>query len=256
MARFDKLEFEQFDKQHPKAAETHRAVTDAQTWMRRADDFRRSGTYEGALQMYSRALEEDKTLIECWAGQVQMLVQLEEFPEAELWSRKALELYPGNGELLAARAQALCRDKKPRDAQATVDQSLQQAGESSFRWMVRGEILLMQRQSTHKHCFDRAMQCDHDWLPPAESALIYRYYNQPSNGLSYARLATERNPTVPYAWYVVARCQRDLGMIQPARRSLSTCLDLKPDFRDAQNLQVALDSEVPLWRQIRRLWSR
>ena len=56
------------------------------------------------LRFYSRALEEDKTLIVGWVGQVQMLVQLGELKEAETWARKALELYPNNPELLAGRA--------------------------------------------------------------------------------------------------------------------------------------------------------
>lgn len=255
MARFEKLEFEQ-DDEHRHGENRVRKVTDAQTWMKRADEFRRSGAYEGSLQFYSRALEEDKTLISCWVGQVQMLIQLEEYPEAELWSRKALELFPGNGELLAARAQALCRTLDAKVSQAAIDQAMQQEGDSAYRWMVRGELLLSRRQSTHKHCFDRAMQCDNDWLTPVEAAMIYRFYQQPSNGLAYARLGTERNPTAHFAWYIVARCQFDLGMGSAAKRSLDACLDLQPDFRDAQNLMSSTASQSMLWKSLRRLWSK
>lgn len=255
MARFEKLEFEQDDEHHHEENRV-RKVTDAQVWMKRADEFRRSGAYEGALQFYSRALEEDKTLITCWVGQVQMLIQLDEFKEAELWSRKALELFPGNSELLAARSQALCRNLDTKVSQAAIDQAMQQPGDSAYRWMVRGELLLASRQSTHKHCFDRAMQCDNDWLTPVEAAMIYRFYNQPVNGLNFARIGTERNPCAHYAWYIVARCQVDLGMTAVAKKSLKTCLDLKPDFQDAQSLLLSTDSSSMFWKGFRRLWSK
>ena len=58
--------------------------------MNKADQSRRAGLYENALKFYSRALELDRSLVAGWVGQVQMLVQLEEYPEAELWSRKGL----------------------------------------------------------------------------------------------------------------------------------------------------------------------
>ena len=62
----------------------------------------------GAAILFPRAGAGPR-LVAGWVGQVQMLVQLQEYPEADLWSRKGLELFPNNGELLAGRAQAFCR---------------------------------------------------------------------------------------------------------------------------------------------------
>src|SRR5689334_12227259 len=127
MSRFGRLEFEGPRSRHEAeqaAAEQHHAQharsehaqhqhvepdRDERHWLRLADADRRNGLFEGALRYYSRALELDKSLVTGWVGQVQMLVALGEYPEAELWSRKALELFKNNAELLAARAQALCR---------------------------------------------------------------------------------------------------------------------------------------------------
>ena len=109
MARFDKLEFNTRNATSPEENGRDPAVCDAGYWMDKADQSRRTGLYESALKYYSRALELDRSIVAGWAGQVQMLVQLEEYPEAELWSRKGLELFPKNGELMAARAQAFCR---------------------------------------------------------------------------------------------------------------------------------------------------
>lgn len=100
MARFDKLELNQPTQPGPLQM---RAEPEEANWLKRADQQRRAGEYEDALRFYSRALEEDKTLILGWVGQVQMLVQLGELKEADTWARKALELFPNNPELLAGR---------------------------------------------------------------------------------------------------------------------------------------------------------
>jgi Flp pilus assembly protein TadD len=44
-----------------------------------------------------------------WTGQVRMLIELKEFHEAKLWADKALEKFPNEPELLAAKAVALAR---------------------------------------------------------------------------------------------------------------------------------------------------
>ena len=100
MARFDKLEIQNSSGGND---EEVRIARDDGDWLAQADQQRRVGHYESALRLYSRALEDDKALVVGWLGQIQMLVQLEEYPEAELWARKALELFPNNGDLLAGR---------------------------------------------------------------------------------------------------------------------------------------------------------
>src|SRR5437763_3829185 len=107
---------------------------------------RRLGLYEGSLKYYSRALEVDKSLVAAWVGQVQMLIMLGEFPEAELWSRKALELFKNNAELMAARAQALCRTGDLKEAQAMCDAALGQQGISAYPWVTRGEVMVARKE--------------------------------------------------------------------------------------------------------------
>src|SRR4051794_33990974 len=113
LARFDRLEFD--DEPEGEAEGLKPAIPpesergDQAAWMAKADDHRRRGLYENALRHYSRALELDRSLVAGWVGQVQMLILLGEHPEAELWSRKALELFKGQGDLMAGRAQALAR---------------------------------------------------------------------------------------------------------------------------------------------------
>jgi tetratricopeptide (TPR) repeat protein len=257
MARFDKLEF----NSQAKAKETELSVSvtnrDQSQWMDEADHERRVGHFETALRYYSRALELDRVILAAWVGQVQMLVQLGECPEADLWARKSLEVFPGNAELTAGRAQALCRTGDLKQAQELSDGSFAREGSSAYRWMVRGELLLCQRQKTDDHCFSKAMQVDSDWLVPVEIGLICRYHNAPSQALKYLRTAIEKAPDQPYPWYVTGLCQSDLESVGAAINSFQRCVDITPGHEDArQQIANLSNRSFSPARWLRRLWRR
>ena len=260
MARFDKLEFD--DSQQPDEADREEEAPRGEQidWLQRAEQQRRTGFYENALKFYSRALEKDKSLVAGWLGQVQMLVFLAEYPEAELWARKALELFPSHGDLLAGRAQALCRMQDIKGSHECCDGALKQSGQSAYRWIARGELMVAAKQPTDQYCFDKAQQIDADWLVAAEIALVYLYYRNPSRALPRARRACETAPDQYYAWLVQARCQRDLGFAASARQSLQHCLDLCPGYVEAVQLLHTLNeaggSVSSLGRWLRGLFRR
>jgi tetratricopeptide (TPR) repeat protein len=255
MARFDKLEF----GGHQDAAKADVPALQAEQtdWLAEGDRQRRMGQYENALRFYSRALEVDRSLIQGWLGQVQMLILLDECPEAELWSKKALELFPTDGELFSAQAQAVCRQGGFGRAAALSDGSLKQSGNSSYRWTVRGELMLARKQDTDRHCFDKAQQLNGDWLTPLEIALIYLHYGYPSKALSRAQRAVEKAPDQYYAWYVQGLCQFRLEHAQQARQSFAHCLELCPRHGDATAKLVELDHRGwSPWRLVKRLFPR
>src|SRR5271155_1845384 len=113
LPRFDRLEFDEQPDVPPDStapeSPSEETERDADAWLRKADDHRRRGLYENSLRYYSRALEFDRALVPGWVGQVQMLVMLGEYPEAELWAKKSLEIFKNHGDLMAGRAQALAR---------------------------------------------------------------------------------------------------------------------------------------------------
>ena len=228
MARFGKLEFN--IQKHPSAHPEERDPLDrdAGHWMRKADESRRMGLYELALKYYSRALELDRSLVAGWVGQVQMLVQLEEYPEAELWSRKGLEMFPANGELMAGRAQSFCRMGDMKQAHALCDGSLRQAGQSAYRWLVRGEIMVAAHQDKDRYCFDKAQELDADWLVPLETARIELYYRRPSKALGQIRRALELAPDAAYVWYLQGVCQAALGLTRRRAKVSSIVCSLLP----------------------------
>jgi tetratricopeptide (TPR) repeat protein len=258
LPRFDRLEF---DPQPGECSDDQRPVdelkTDGAQWLRRADAERRHGLYENALRYYSRALELDKSLLTGWLGQVQMLIQLGEDSEAELWARKALELFRGQGDLLAGRAQALARIGDQKQALELCDGALKQEGSSAYRWIVRGELMVSGRQEVDRHCFDKAVQADPDWLVPLEIALVYLQYDAPSKGQLRARQAVEKAPQSVYCWFIQGRCEQELGLNPQAERSFRRCLELAPRHVEAtRRLDELAHAPWSLTRGIRRLFSR
>lgn len=257
MARFDHLELGGPGPDEPSADEPRlkRGLED-RDWLKQAQINRRRGQYENALRLYSRALEEDKSLVGGWTGQVQMLVMLDEVPEADLWARKALELFAGNGELMAARAQAVCRTGAKKNAMALCDGAMAAAGKSAYRWQVRGELMLAMKQPLDEHCFDKAQSVDRDWLVPLESALIYLHYGLASRAQARAKAAVEAAPGEFYTWYVRGLAESELGFARQARESFGECLKLCPRHADAQARMHGAGGGWSPMRMLRRMLGR
>jgi tetratricopeptide (TPR) repeat protein len=254
MARFDKLELESGSSRQPEKEPKKKTAREQVPWLQQAIEERRCGNYENALRLYSRALEDDKSLVNGWLGQVQMLVVLDESVEAELWSRKALELFPGNGDLLAGRAQAMHRSGNTPQALSLSDASLKAIGQSAYRWLVRGELMATAKQETDRHCFDKAAETDKDWLVPLEIARVYLYLGMPSRALEWSRRAVEKAPDRYFPWYVQGETEYELGLEAPAAKSWNRCLELCPNHTEAQQRLSALDqggwSFSRIWRRL------
>jgi tetratricopeptide (TPR) repeat protein len=242
MPRFDRLELDGPPPDDEQAGRQPGAdVRDERHWLELADRERRQGHHETALRYYSRALEDNKAVIAGWVGQVQMLVLLGEYPEAELWARKALEIFKNQPDLLAGRAQAFGRLGDRRQAMACCDQALGQPGESAYRWAVRGELMLTGKETLDRHCFDKATAADPDWLVAAEIGLTLMHYRQPSKALPRFRAAIEAEPEVAFVWYQRAVCEKELGLADAARKSLRRVRELAPGHPDAALLLDALN---------------
>ncbi|HZZ41760.1 MAG TPA: tetratricopeptide repeat protein [Tepidisphaeraceae bacterium] len=235
--RFNRLELVQQLEQLPTISTSNSSQSleehDASYWMTSADTDRRNGQYDNALRHYSRALELDRSLVPGWLGQIQMLILLEEYPEAELWARKALELFRNHPGLLAGRSQAFCRTGDLRQAQALCDVSISQQGQTAYCWVARGEIMLARRDPVEQYCFDKALQIDADWLQNLEIAAIYLHYSLPAKALIHCRSAVEKSPAHPYCWYVQGSVELTLSLTRPAENSFRRCLELKPNHADA-----------------------
>lgn len=260
MARFDKLEFDEPEDDSPVDGPEEaqpQVDKDEHYWAKLADTHRRDGNYENALRFYSRALEIDKSLIEGWSGQVQMLVQLREYPQASMWANKALELFPNHGELLAARAQAECRMGNQKSAVSLSDSALNQRGETSYQWQVRGELMIVMKQKTDRHCFDKAQVLSRDFLVPLESGLIYMHHRIFMKAQQRLQAALDRQLDSHYAWYLMGICQQESGLDEKARQSFERCMELCPNHHEAgEKLMKLRGGSSAIGRVFKRLTRR
>jgi hypothetical protein len=89
------------------------------------------------------------------------------------------------------------------------------------------------REQMDRHCFDKAVQADPDWLVPLEIALLYLEHKIPSQALLRARQAVDKSPGSFYCWYVQGWCEQELNLDRQAERSLKRCLEISPKHLDA-----------------------
>jgi tetratricopeptide (TPR) repeat protein len=264
VSRFQKLEFNDQDPLDEREGRTDLPSQQSKEsdsseahWLQMAQTHRRNGNFENALRFYSRALEIDRHLISAWVGQVQMLILLGEYPQASTWAKKALEMFPHHGDLLAAQAQAECRRGDLKQSNALVDGAMKVRGETAYQWQVRGELMLALKQRTDRHCFDKAQVCASDALVPLETALIYTHYHDYAKAQQRLLNAIEKDPELYFAWYLLGTCQRSLGMDSAATRSFRQCIQLCPDHQQAKEALVQLESSGwSPWKFLNRLFRR
>ncbi len=136
--------------------------------------------------------------IECscpaWVGQVQMLVQLQEYPQASLWSQKALELFPSHGDLMAGQAQAECRMGNLKKAYASERRGLPTARRIGLSLAGPRRVGGRRQSKEGSPLFRQSPTSDHDWLVPLESALIYCYYAVYSMAQQRGQMTVEKAP--------------------------------------------------------------
>ena len=254
MSRFKNIEFDQPQSSQAAAPDgAAEPARDEHFYMREADEARRQGCYENALRFYSRALEFDKKLLPAWIGQVRMLVEMAEYPEATTWSSKALELFRDNPELMAGKAQALARHGDIPNALALSDGAVQKPGQSAYRWIVRGELMVAKRQRTDTYLFEKAVLADPDWTVLVDIGRVLLHYDQPARAIPWLRKAVEKAPTSAYATFTEGIAYSRSGHKGPARGCFERCLELVPNHRDAQEQLSKLDSKMlsigaSLWR--------
>lgn len=256
--RFANLEFEHQDEA-PAALAAPRENPPRDSGLdllAQAHEKNHSRQFELALRLYTRALQEDRRLVAAWVGQVQMLVQLDEFHEARVWSDKALEIFRNNGDLLATRAQACIRLRDKPGAYRYSDASLQAPGSSPWRWIVRGEVLLVDGKRQFEDCFQRALlEPAVLWFDRVVIARTLAYHRRAAAAIRYLRAALELDQTQASVWFELAGCQTALGMATAARRSYERCLELSPDFAPGLQGLVRLSTASPVaW--LRGLWGR
>lgn len=249
MGRFSNLEFD--GKQIPGNAPlaTGPEVRDDGYYLRLGDQGHRSARFEQALRHYSRALESNANLQAAWVGQVQMLIELGEFAEANLWADKALEIHRDHPEILSGKAVAWARLGDCDRAIQFTDAALAQRGMAPIVWIARGEALMAAWQSNDRHCFERAaMESHQDWFVLLRIARACYWHRHFSRAVEWVTRALKREPGAPFVLHVRGDCQLALGLQGEAEGSYRQALALDRDFEPSREALAGLSDRGVLTR--------
>jgi tetratricopeptide (TPR) repeat protein len=215
-----------------------------------------NGSFEQGLRLYSKVLEFNPDNAAAWTGQVRMLIELGEFREAKLWADKALERFPHEPELLAAKGVALGREGDLAGALAFSDASIEERGDTPYVWLARADVLLARRENRADYCFQKALLlAPSNWFVAWLAARIRYYYRQFALALKLLQQAVEWNTPHFLLWLELGRCQEAVGLIGQARTSFNRARELNSECHEAHAALTKL-SGTGLGRQACALWQR
>lgn len=235
MTRFSQLEFDGADKEKPNE-QIGEPVHDTAYYYKEAIRCRLAGDFELALRNYSRMLEMNNMRFEGWLGQTLMLIELGEYAEAAIWANKALDLFPQQPELYAARAVAYHRDLKKADAIKSSDTAIDIGNQSAYVWLSRAEIMYPRKHSVAENCLSKAISAagKEGALVKLEAARIMKHYGNRHAAIEYLNEVVRVFPKSALAWYELGCCQSELGL-SAAKAALEQSLILRPRWNAAEN---------------------
>jgi Flp pilus assembly protein TadD len=233
MSRFINLEFSDESGNQLQPGEKA-LVKDEAYYLAEARAAFETGKFEPGLRLYSKVLEFNPRNAGAWTGQVRMLIELGECHEAKLWADKALERFPNEPELLAAKAVALGRTGDLQAALAFSDASIEERGDTAYVWLARADVLLARSEQRADYCFEKALLlASHDWFTLWLGARIRFYYRQFILALKLIQRAVELNPGHFMLWLEQGHCQQELGLVGPAENSFTQARQLNPHSQEA-----------------------
>ncbi len=238
MGRFSKLELDDKNKQNSK--ELLEKTTpieegyDQDYYLQQANEFYRKGDFEKALRYYSRALGIDNTLVPAWVGQIRALIDLREYREAHVWVNKALEIFPSETELLAAKAVVYCKLGQVKQSVAISDLSMEQKSPTAYVWLARGQVFLSKHGKNSEFCFNKAIEMSKDdWFIFQLVGWAYMERKQYSRAQHYFSEATALNSSNPFLWLQLGLCCQNLGFFPRAIKCFQQALEIDPRYKPA-----------------------
>jgi tetratricopeptide (TPR) repeat protein len=258
MSRFVNLEFGgQAGEQTP--AEAPGVVKDEAFYQREAQTAYEEADFQKALRSYAKVLEFNPQNTAAWTAQVRMLIELDQCDEANRWADQALERFPREADLLAAKAVVLVRQGETQNALAFSDEAVAADGTSPYVWLARGDVLLAARETLADYCIDKAlMLASGAWVAAWQAARIRVRHSQYSLASRLLQGAVECNPGHFLPWLELGRCQEALGLKSAAEKSFTQARELNPQNSAAAEALARLSGRGsgPLlrgwWRRLQK----
>jgi tetratricopeptide (TPR) repeat protein len=227
----------------------------------RAAGLLRQGQYENALQWFSRALRFQASMEDAWVGQVQCLLALGEYTEANIWADRALERFQDAPDLLAAKALALGRSQGRNAGMAYSDAAMSVKGKAvgAYPWIVRGDLLLDERSSRQAalRCFNKAIElAGKDWYTYYLIADSLAFRNCCDLALSHLNSAVVLEKQSALLYCLMGECYERLGDIPSAKRALQRAREADPTSSNIRRRLEEVGNANPVCCFFRRLWRR
>jgi tetratricopeptide (TPR) repeat protein len=232
MSRFGNLELGDESRERELKHEAKELVKGEAYYASEAHSAFENGNFESALRLFSKVLEFNPQHVAAWTGQVRMLIEMKEYHEARLWADKALERFPHEPELMAAKAVALARIGDLAGAIAFSDSSIEERGDSPYVWIARGDVLLARKERRADYCFEKAqLLAARDWVVNWLAARVRYHYQQFALALKLLQEAVDWNSGHFMLWLELGRCQAAVGLVSAARNSYGVARELNPQCR-------------------------
>lgn len=233
MSRFGNLEFEQ---EPTELQEAQQGTKDEGYYLTMAQSAFETATFERALRCYAKALEFNPNSVAAYTGQVRALIELGEYYEAAKWASKALEQFPHDAELLAAKAVSLARSNDIEAAMAFSDASVEERGNTPYVWLARADVLLAHKETRGEYCLEKAVAlAPGNWFILWLAARVRQFYGQFVAAMKLLEQAIALRSDVFVLWLDMGRCQLELGMRGRALVSYQRVLELEPNCTEAHN---------------------
>ncbi|HEV8543700.1 MAG TPA: tetratricopeptide repeat protein, partial [Verrucomicrobiae bacterium] len=168
---------------------------------------------------------------------------------------KALQSFPNEPELLAAKGVALARSGDLQGAISFSDAAVESQRNTPYIWLARGDVLLARREKRAEFCFERAFTLGgKNWFVLWLASRIQSFYAHFAKALKFAQEALALEPARAAVWLQLGQCQLALGLVPQARNSLEQARELDPEAGAQQILNRAADSSfldklTGRWRQ-------
>jgi tetratricopeptide (TPR) repeat protein len=258
MSRFNKLEFgEDFDGQlrsAPQPGKRQSLLKDEAFYLQEAQSAFESAQFDLALRHYAKVLEFNPQNPAAWTGQVRMLVELDKLDDAKRWADQALERFPNEPELLAAKAVVCARLGDLPAALAYSDAAISEPGETPYVWLARGDVQLARDEKRTDYCFEKACSlAPKDWFVRWLAARIHYYYEKIVQAFKLVQEALALNAAQGVLWMQLGFCQQALGLVEPARTSFQHARQFELHSREADDALRGL-YKVGFWTKFRGRW--
>jgi tetratricopeptide (TPR) repeat protein len=181
--------------------------------MKEADGLFYRGEYRGALRLYSRAMQLDKTKAEPWVGQILSQVFLSQIHDAMVWVRQGMLVFFDHPVLTSLHGLALALDRRAAEGLRRSNEALAHGEADLLCRTIHGWILLEAKDRRWDSCFSElARSCPAGaWRMRTLMGLALERHGKWVGAAACYEAAAAANPINAFLWRRLEFCYAKAG---------------------------------------------